>query len=255
MSSLKRTAQPTPAVLKIRSRTLRPAGLSSDEIAKGRPINVNAFGLDERAYFAPELLDWPDTCSRWGRMVEHDGQPDMTIIFDRAIKMGADKYSAPGAEENLVVSGASAATLCIGDTLVINADLRSADDIRARIDAGRNPLTLQISAPAPECGGGGGWYARVLVPGELLDGDEFIFSERPHPEWSVQRVATLMAAGSSAPIDQIRELANMSELASTGWRKTFAERVASYDAACSRRKVWGAAAGAGLAAAMAYLSI
>jgi len=126
--------------------------------------------------------------------------------------------------ENIFVSGdATASNLCIGD--VIAVEPRGAKRRRSRGPNSNGEtaalttrlttgLRLQISSPRRPCskidqqygqtwGGDGvraltartgmaGWFVRVLNPGELRDGDALTIVERPFPEWTLERVSTLL---------------------------------------------------------------
>lgn len=217
-----------PTTLTVVSRHLRPLGLSPEKIHEKQAIKINGLGLEEATYGAKWLLDWQGTCSRWGSMVEMGEKLDMLKVVDRAVLM-SDK---PGCD--LLIRGASAKSVCIGDTYAIFQDLSSADDIMSRVTAPRNRLLLQVSCPAPD----GAWHLRVLGDGELVDGDVLELQERPHPQWSVQRVAA--AKSSQATAEELRELAAMAELASTGWRATFAQRLNALEASARRSRFLGA---------------
>jgi MOSC domain-containing protein YiiM len=67
-------------------------------------------------------------------------------------------------------------------------------------------VVLQVSQPRQPCfkfalrfndvampramvrNGMSGWYYRVLEPGSLTAGDEVRLVQRPHPEWTIQRI-------------------------------------------------------------------
>jgi MOSC domain-containing protein YiiM len=63
-----------------------------------------------------------------------------------------------------------------------------------------------------------GWYYRVLETGIVAPGDSLTLIDRPHPEWSVERVFTLLIAGGHRQDrPAVAALAGLPAL-SPGWR-------------------------------------
>ncbi len=122
---------------------------------------------------------------------------------------------AGGVGENLTVTEQNEDSVCIGDIYKIGS------------------VVLQISQPRFPCvkqerrtGIEGflkrikvtrrvGWYARVLEPGTLTEGNELTLSERPHPDITVAK-AILPLLGPKNP-DLARELKEIEAL-SSGWK-------------------------------------
>jgi MOSC domain-containing protein YiiM len=93
-----------------------------------------------------------------------------------------------GLGENLTIDGIAEDDVCIGDHMRIGT------------------AVLQVSQPRQPCfkfalrfndvampramvrNGMSGWYYRVLQPGSLTAGDEVRLLERPHPEWTIERI-------------------------------------------------------------------
>lgn len=125
-----------------------------------------------------------------------------------------------GLGENLTVSGATEADVCIGDL----------------IDVGTTQL--QISQPRQPCWkiarrwgvktltkevaqkGRTGWYVRVVKPGQISVGDPWELKQRPHPDWSVSRANDVLFGRLSDRM-AVMELMNLKELAEA-WRDSIA---------------------------------
>jgi MOSC domain-containing protein YiiM len=93
-----------------------------------------------------------------------------------------------GLGENLTIDGIAEAEVCIGDHMRIGT------------------AVLQVSQPRQPCfkfalrfndvampramvrNGMSGWYYRVLEAGSLRAGDEVRLLQRPHPEWTIERI-------------------------------------------------------------------
>lgn len=63
----------------------------------------------------------------------------------------------------------------------------------------------------------GGWYYRVLRPGQFATGDAFELLDRQHPDWTVARAFGIIVAGDDDPAG-LGALAEMDRLASA-WRE------------------------------------
>ena len=104
--------------------------------------------------------------------------------------------------------------------------------------------------------GSRGWFVRVLHPGHLDDGDVLTVVERPNPTWPLARVADLLynmegvcdkpggycfptgrdvAAKWRGTQAELRELANLPELAGFEWRDEARKMLDAWDAADARR--------------------
>lgn len=151
------------------------------------------------------------------------GGPDMAVLA-----YGADHYPAwreelswPGLPmggfgENLSVSGASEATVCIGDVWQVGSAL-------LQVASPRKPCRkISVFWNRPELlglvagSGRSGWYLRVLREGQLQAGAEVALQSRPHPGWPVARaneVALSRAKDRAAAL----ELASISAL-SERWK-------------------------------------
>ena len=149
--------------------------------------------------------------------------------------------------ENLMIRGLSSDTVCVGDEFEV-IEMPSGKPTGA---------LLQVSSPRKPCcktagqlnarnskvkeqedikafcrrTGLGGWFFRVLQPGPIHRGDVLRLKARPHQKWNLNKLADFMfrettAAKDSAAglifwngaLDDLHELAAMSELASFEWR-------------------------------------
>jgi MOSC domain-containing protein YiiM len=131
--------------------------------------------------------------------------------------------SGGGFGENLTVSGASEATVCIGDAWRVG-------DVLFEVTQPRQPcwklgrrwrkpeLVKQVVA-----NGRTGWYLRVLDEGVIEAGMAVTFELRPHPEWTIAAANAVMY-DKRLPAERIRELIALPEL-SEAWKDELGERV------------------------------
>jgi MOSC domain-containing protein YiiM len=168
--------------------------------------------------------------------------------------------------ENVTVgAGFNTAALCVGDVIKVRA-AGAASPLVLRVASPRKPCAaidelhndgVFVDGVRARCAGTGlaGWHCRVVTPGAIAKGDELYVAERPHAAWPLQRVAGLLGTCSMdgdlalwrGTAAELRELIALDDLAVYEWRDK-AEAVA---AAQHRRLVHGAAAVAGVAAAIA----
>ncbi|ODU11295.1 MAG: molybdenum cofactor sulfurase [Rubrivivax sp. SCN 71-131] len=134
-------------------------------------------------------------------------------------------FEQPGAfGENLSIDGLDESEVCIGDEWRIGS-------VRLVITQGRQPCyRLNLRFGARDMAAQvqqtlrTGWYLRVLEPGRLAAGDEPELLRRPHPDWSVAALLTLIR-------DRVVDaeiLAPVLDLPLTpSWRKLFTQRLRS----------------------------
>jgi len=154
----------------------------------------------------------------------YHGGADMAVLA-----YGADHYPAWRAElswpdlplggfgENLSVSDAREASVCIGDVWRVGTALLQVSSPRnpcVKIARywGRPALLEQVVER-----GRTGWYMRVLEEGELAAGMEVSIVERPHEAWPVGRAFRTMLRRREAP-DAASELAQVVAL-SDRWKR------------------------------------
>ena len=106
----------------------------------------------------------------------------------------------PGAfGENISTRGLTEAEVCLGDRFILGSAL-------LEISQGRQPcwklndrFGVADMARRVQATGRSGWYYRVLRPGLTLAGDALTLVERPHPDWSLQRINRLFYARTLDP--------------------------------------------------------
>jgi MOSC domain-containing protein YiiM len=177
---------------------------------------------------------------RVGRLnLEGDGQAD-TIHHggcDKAVlAYSADHYPLWRSEEplladcpfggfgeNLTVAGLSERTVCIGDRW-------RADDVVFEVSQPRQPCwKLGRRWRMPELPkrvvqtGRSGWYLRVVEQGTIQAGMPFVLEDRPHGQWTVERVA-LVFYDRHPDTSDLSLLAALEEL-SDAWREELAGRM------------------------------
>lgn len=162
---------------------------------------------------------------------QHDrrvhGGPTMAVLA-----YSGDHYAAWRAEldlpdmgpggfaENLTVAGLDERTLCIGDVL-------TAGTVGLRVTQPRGPcanisrrwnrqdLLARVTSSRRT-----GWYLAVPRPGTLRAGDAITVVDRPHPEWTIERVFALRV-DPDGDRESVAFLARCPEL-SEEWRAKFA---------------------------------
>ncbi|SUX54834.1 MOSC domain-containing protein [Chromobacterium vaccinii] len=94
-----------------------------------------------------------------------------------------------GFGENLSTLGMDETTLCLGDQLAIGSAV-------LEISQGRQPcwklnhrFDQRDMAKRLQDSGRTGWYCRVLREGDVGAGDDIRLLARPHPEWTLARLA------------------------------------------------------------------
>jgi MOSC domain-containing protein YiiM len=134
----------------------------------------------------------------------------------------------PGAfGENLTVTGLDETMVCVGERWTIGS------------------VTLEVSQPRGPCANisrrwnredllqrvadsrRGGWYLRVITPGQLAEGDTVERELGLSPEWTVDRIFALYLHQIDDP-DAIGTLAGLETL-SARWRGAFARRLTGGD--------------------------
>lgn len=123
--------------------------------------------------------------------------------------------------ENFTVSGMTEDTVCIGDVFQVG------DTVRLQVAQPRQPcnqiymaLGIRGIRNKVDTTRQAGWYLRVLEEGDVEAGMPITLLERPHPDWSVERVYSVMDNRVNLP-KQAAELAQIDAL-NPDWRKRLA---------------------------------
>lgn len=156
----------------------------------------------------------------------HHGGPDMAVLAyaDAHYEHWRDELDiaemGPGAfGENLTVEGFDESTVCIGDVW-------AAGEARFQVASPRGPC-MNISRRWERQDlmerviqhGWGGWYMRVLQPGQLSARQPVRRIERPNPDWTIERVFRLRHDAERDP-RAVAKLVAVKELAEK-WREKF----------------------------------
>ncbi|UBH08304.1 MOSC domain-containing protein [Macrococcus armenti] len=139
---------------------------------------------------------------------------------------------AGGFGENLCVTDMDESTVCLGDVYEIG-------EARLQVTQPRKPCwkparkfgELELSRITEE-NGRTGWYFKVLVPGEIKEGDEIRLVERLHNAWSIARCNDVMHR--STDIDAVKEMSELPELAET-WKVSLQKKLEGHIEDSSRR--------------------
>ena len=99
----------------------------------------------------------------------------------------------PGAfGENISTRGLTEADICLGDRFALGSTLLEVSQGRQPCWKLNDRFGVADMARRVQATGRTGWYYRVLRPGSARTGAALALAERPHPEWSLQRLATLL---------------------------------------------------------------
>lgn len=139
---------------------------------------------------------------------------------------GAMQHCQPGAfGENLVTTGMTEATVCIGDVYQLGQAVVQVSQARQpcwRLNHrfGIADMSQQLQASLKT-----GWYYRVVLSGLIQVGDEITLLERPHPDWSLLR---LLSVFYQHPLNfpELEAIAALPELADS-WRAVAQKRLTS----------------------------
>ncbi|MGO1072346.1 MOSC domain-containing protein [Lysobacter sp. CA199] len=131
---------------------------------------------------------------------------------------------APGAfGENFSSHGLTEAQVCLGDRYRIG-------DAWLEVSQGRQPcwklndrFGVADMARRVQASGRTGWYYRVIQAGEIAAGDTLTLIERPWPQWTLQRIATMLYTR-TLDMDELRAALALPLVPS--WRKLVETRLA-----------------------------
>jgi MOSC domain-containing protein YiiM len=141
--------------------------------------------------------------------------PSMSSILDEGAAFG----------ENLCLPLMMEETVCVGDIYRLG-------EVVLQISQGRQPcwkLNLKFDRPdmawLVQKTGRTGWYYRVIERGAIEVASAMKLVERPHPDWTIARLNTVIASRSLAR-DDLSEMAALS-LLSESWRNLARRRLES----------------------------
>lgn len=195
-----------------------------------RPVGPERTAIDKR------VVEGPIRAGRLGLEgdevadLRHHGGPERAVLFaSRATypvfeaRLGRPLPSGSFGE-NLTVEGLTDAEVSIGDRLCIgDAEFEVASP---RIPCGT--LARHLEDPGMVAAIGephrAGWYARVVREGLVRAGDRVERVARPHPEWSIARVAAAKKAAISPEV--ATTIATLTGLGSD-WVARFRDRAAA----------------------------
>ncbi|MEG1041639.1 MAG: MOSC domain-containing protein [Pseudomonas sp.] len=130
---------------------------------------------------------------------------------------------APGAfGENLSTSGWTEHTLCLGDRLRVGSALLEVSQGRMPCWKLNDRFQVKDMALRVQQTGRTGWYYRVLEEGVLAAGASFELIERPHPQWSVARLSSVLF-DKRVDLEIIRQCLELPLVPS--WRRTLERRL------------------------------
>lgn len=131
----------------------------------------------------------------------HHGGPDKALhaypaahhpVWAAELPERADLFRPGGFGENLVVEGATEADICHGDRWRIGEVLLEVSQARLPCWKLNVRFDVRDMARRVQTSGRTGWYFRVLEPGQIAPGDRASLAERPHPDWSLDRVSRVL---------------------------------------------------------------
>ena len=155
------------------------------------------------------------------------GGPTMAVLAYAAAhyprwreELGIAEMGPGGFGENLVVDGFDESRVAIGDVwtvgtakLCVSQPRGPCANISRRWD--RKDLLARVNETHRT-----GWYLSVPQPGEIAAGDTIALVERPHPDWTIERILRLRAEPATDP-EGVAELTRLPAL-TPAWRDHFA---------------------------------
>jgi len=125
--------------------------------------------------------------------------------------------------ENLSSVGLTEADVCLGDRFSLGTAIVEVSQLRQPCWKLSDRFGVPDMARRVQESGRTGWYYRVLVPGRLVAGDLLTLQERPHPQWSLARLAELLFRRGVEPA-LLMEVLRLPLVPS--WRTLFERRLA-----------------------------
>ena len=94
--------------------------------------------------------------------------------------------------ENISTTGIDETTVCLGDRFHLGTAVLEVSQGRQPCWKLNDRFGIPDIARRVQDSGRSGWYYRVLQPGHAQAGDHLACIERPHPDWSLARLAALL---------------------------------------------------------------
>lgn len=126
--------------------------------------------------------------------------------------------------ENLSTAGITESGLCLADRLRIGSALFEVSQARQPCWKLNERFGVADMARRVQETRRTGWYLRVIEPGSVGAGDEILLHERPHADWTLQRLMTLLYGKPQAPA-VVREALALPLVPS--WRSLLERRLAT----------------------------
>ncbi|MEM8669496.1 MAG: MOSC domain-containing protein [Planctomycetota bacterium] len=200
-------------------------------VTEGDPNQRGVLEREWTSAFRKQPIDGPIQLHREGLAGDsvadrkHHGGPEKAVLCYAAENYEDWKREHPELEfgpggfgENLLIGGASEATICIGDQFAIG-------DCQVEVSQPRQPcwkisrrwgvktMTKEVTQT-----GRTGWYLRILQPGTIQSGDKLESLQRPNPSWTITRANDVLF-GREVDRMSVMELMNLPEL-SDEWKKS-----------------------------------
>lgn len=206
------------------------------QVLAGKAVDFTRPG--SRSAIAKQPLAGPVEIGPEGLLLDEQGDRRVHGGVDKAIHHYPHEYyaawrtelgahpllEAPGAfGENFSGTGLTEELVCLGDRFAIGDVVLEVSQLRQPCWKLSDRFGQPDMARRVQASGRTGWYYRVLQPGWIAAGDTLTLRERPHPRWSLARIAdALYRRGVDAGL--IRELLALPLVPS--WRALFERRLA-----------------------------
>jgi MOSC domain-containing protein YiiM len=146
------------------------------------------------------------------------GGPDQSILGYAAAhyprwraELGRPDFPHGAFGENFTIEGLDEASVSIGDTFEIGGVVIQVTSPRGPCwKIARRHGIPTLTARVEELGWTG-WYYRTLQQGYVEAGQEFRLLARPHPEWTIQRVAATRRGHDAGEIEVLAALPELAE--------------------------------------------
>ncbi|WP_082549901.1 MOSC domain-containing protein [Mesorhizobium sp. Root157] len=205
-------------------------------IGQVRPLGIKGVpsGIDKRPVLGSVIARESGLVGDEQGDRRHHGGPDKAIhayavsnysLWATDLPESATMFRPGAFGENLVVKGVSEADICLGDQWRLGTAL-------LEVSQGRQPcwkLNLRFGRPdmarQVQITGRTGWYFRVLEAGGFRPGDVAALVLRPHPNWTIARVAHLLYHD-RLNMPDLAELASLPGLPES-WRRVAEARLSN----------------------------